>query len=250
MNTQIETAFGKVVWHEHASTDAETAKSFYTDLFGWELETFKPGEADYTMIKANDQMQGGFNEPEGGAPPHWLAYVLVQSADETVEKAKSAGGSAIMDPFDVPDVGRLAILKDPQGAVFALIQPSMEGEADTPPAQGTFIWNELTTTDVGGATFFYGAVFGWTFRDEDMGGMTYTIIQRGDSELGGLMTRPEGFDVPTHWKVYIATDDADATVAKAKELGGSVIVEPTDIPDVGRFAVLQDPVGAVFGILT
>ena len=83
-----------------------------------------------------------------------------------------------------------------------------------------------------------------------MGGMTYTVLQRGDSNFGGLMGAPEGRDIPTHWKVYIATEDVDATAAKAKELGGSVIVEPTDIPDVGRFAVLQDPVGAVFGILS
>lgn len=250
MNTQMETAVGKVVWHEHVSTDSAKAKDFYTQLFGWELETFKPGEADYAMIKANEQTHGGFNEPEGGAPPHWLPYVLVEDADATADKAKAAGGSAIMDPFDVPEVGRLAILKDPQGAVFALIQPAMEGDPDSPPAHGTFIWDELTTTDVDGAKSFYGDVFGWTFRDEDMGGMTYTVVKRGESDIGGLMARPEGFDIPTHWKVYIATDDADATVAKASELGASVIVEPTDIPEVGRFAVLEDPVGAVFGILT
>jgi predicted enzyme related to lactoylglutathione lyase len=173
----------------------------------------------------------------------------VENADATVEKAKSAGGSAIMEPFDVPEVGRLAVLKDPQGAVFAVIQPSMEGQPDTPPATGTFVWDELTTTDVDGAKSFYGDVFGWTFHDEDMGGMTYSVVQNAGSDIGGLMARPEGFDIPTHWKVYIASDDADATVAKATELGATVKVEPTDVPDVGRFAVLQDPVGAVFGIL-
>lgn len=250
MNTQIETAYGKVVWHEHTSTDAEKAKGFYTELFGWELESFKPGEIDYTLIKDGGRSHGGFMEPESGPPPHWLMYVLVQDADEIAEKAKGAGGSAIMDPFDVPEVGRLAILKDPQGAVFAVIQPTMEADRDEPPAAGVFVWDELTTPDPAGAKEFYGGLFGWTFRDEDMGGMTYTVVQLDESQIAGLMARPEGFDIPPHWKTYVKVDDADATVAKAKELGASVIVEPTDIPDVGRFAVLQDPIGAVFGILT
>jgi uncharacterized protein len=251
MSTQIETAIGKIVWHEHTSTDADQAKSFYTGLFGWELESFKPGEVDYAMIKANGRTHGGFMQPEGGAPPpHWVMYVLVGDADETADKAKAAGGGAIMDPFDVPDVGRLAILKDPQGAAFAVIQPRMDAETDTPPATGVFVWDELMTTDTEGAKRFYGDLFGWTFRDEDMGGMTYTIARVGETDIAGLMARPEGFDAPPHWKAYIKVDDADATVAKAKELGATVIVEPTDIPDVGRFAVLQDPVGAVFGILT
>jgi uncharacterized protein len=250
MSTQIETAYGKVVWHEHTSTDAAQAKSFYTDLFGWELETFQPGELDYAMIKADGRTHGGFMQPEGGAPPHWLTYVLVRDADEIAESTKAAGGSAIRDPFDVPEVGRLAILKDPQGAVFAVIQPGMDADTDRPPPTGVFVWDELTTTDTEGAKSFYGGLFDWTFRDEDMGGMSYTIVRLGESDLAGLMARPEGLDVPPHWKSYIKVDDADATVAKAKELGASVIVEPTDIPDVGRFSVLRDPVGAVFGILT
>jgi predicted enzyme related to lactoylglutathione lyase len=252
VSTQIETAFGKIVWHEHASTASEEAKSFYSDLFGWELETFKPGEMDYTMIKANGRTHGGFSQPEGGAPPHWLHYVLVENADETVRKATSAGADAIMKPFDVPDVGRLAVLADPQGAVFAIIQPSMEGDTDTPPAEGVFVWDELMTTDVEGAKKFYAAVFGWSSFDNEMGGgMTYTLFRRNGegSEVGGCMPRPEGVDAPSHWKPYIGTDDVDGTVAKAQELGGTVLAEPADIPGVGRFAVLQDPQGAPFGLL-
>ncbi len=248
MTTHVETATGKFVWHEHTSADSERAKTFYTELFGWELETFKPGELDYTMIKANGRTHGGFMEPQGGPPPHWVGYILVGGADETAEKVRAAGGNLIMEPFDVPEVGRLAIIADPQGAVFAIIEPAMS-EPDEPPAEGTFVWDELTTTDVEGAKSFYSAVLGWTFRDSDMGGMTYTILQRqGGGDVAGLMARAEGVEAPPHWTVYIATDDADPTVVKAKELGAAVFVEPTDLPGMGRFALLQDPVGAAFGI--
>jgi uncharacterized protein len=252
MSTQIETAFGKVVWHEHTSSDAEAAKGFYTKLFGWELEAFKPGEVDYTMIKANGRTHGGFMQPEGGAPPHWLAYVLVQDADAAAEKAKAAGGSLVMEPFDIPGVGRLVIAKDPQGAVFAVIQPVTEGEADTPPAEGVFVWDELMTTDVDGAKAFYADMFGWSSYDNEMGNMTYTLFTRDGegTEVGGCMPRPEGVDAPPHWKPYVASDDTDATVEKAKGLGATVLAEPMDIPGVGRFAVLADPQGAPFGVLT
>lgn len=250
MSTQIQTLTGKFVWHEHASSQADKAKSFYGELFGWNFEAFKPDEMNYTMIKSDGRSHGGFAQPEGGPPPHWVAYALVENADETAEKVKTAGGSLIMEPFELSDVGRLSVAKDPQGAVFATIEPDREAAAETPPPEGVFVWDELMTTDVEGAKAFYGDVLGWSFRDEDMGGMTYTVVQAGESQIAGLMARPEGVDLPPFWKAYIKVNDADAAVAKAKELGASVMVEPTDIPDVGRFAVLQDPVGAVFGILT
>ncbi len=252
MSTQIETLTGKFVWHEHTSTDDEKAKGFYTDLLGWELEMFEAGEMDYAMIKANGRTHGGFMQPEGGPPSHWVGYVLVEDADETAEKVKAAGGSLIMEPFDVPEVGRLQIIKDPQGAVLAAIEPNMESAADTPPAEGVFVWDELMTTDVAGAKSFYGAVFGWSSYDNDMGSMTYTLFTRNGegSEIGGCMPRPEGVEAPAHWKPYIAATDVDATVEKAKELGATVLAEPADIPNVGRFAVLQDPQGAPFGLLT
>ncbi len=244
-STHVETAIGKFVWHESNSTDVEAAKSFYTSLFGWELEMF-PGEMEYAMVKSAGRTHGGFTEAQGGAPSHWLPYVLVENVDETAEKAKAAGGK-VMDPFDIPEVGRMAVMFDPQGAVFSIIQPA--GEPDAPPAEGVFVWDELMTTEVEAAKAFYGEVLGWTSRDQDMGGMTYTLFQRsGDTDVGGCMARPEGVEAPPHWTVYIATDDVDASVVRAKELGANVFVEPTDIPNMGRFAVLQDPTGAVFGI--
>jgi predicted enzyme related to lactoylglutathione lyase len=244
----VQTAIGKFVWHDNITTDAEAAKSFYTQLFGWELEVMNVGGNDYPMIKSGGRSHGGFGPAQGGAPPHWLGHVLVEDVDATAERAKSAGGRVVAEPFDIPDIGRMALIGDPQGASLSAFQAA--GEPDMPPAEGVFVWDELMTTDVEDAKRFYGEVFGWTSKDMDMGELgTYTLFKRaGDVDVSGLMQTPEGLDAPPNWLVYIATDDVDETVARAEELGGSTIQEAMDFPTVGRLAVLRDPLGAVFGV--
>lgn len=246
MSTGVQTMVGRFVWHDHISADVERAKAFYTELLGWETETWKPGEMDYPMIKAGGQMHGGFGPAQGGAPSHWLGHVLVDDVDAAVARAEGAGGGTLAEPMDIPDVGRMAVLADPQGAVFSVFTPL--GEA--PSSEGAFVWDELLTTDVEGAKRFYGEVVGWTTNDKDMGEMgTYTLFRRaGDVDSAGCMTMPPGVEAPPHWLTYLATDDVDATVAKAQSLGGQKLMGPMDIPDVGRLAVLQDPTGAAFGI--
>ncbi len=246
MSTGVQTMVGRFVWHDHNSADVERAKAFYTQLLGWETETWKPGEMDYPMIKVGDQMHGGFGPAQGGAPSHWLGHVLVDDVDAAVARAESAGGRTLAGPMDIPDVGRMAVLADPQGAVFSVFAPL--GEA--PSSEGAFLWDELLTTDVEGAKGFYGEVVGWTTNDMDMGEMgTYTLFRRaGDVDSAGCMTMPPGVEAPPHWLTYLATDDVDGTVRRAKELGGNALNEGMDIPNVGRIAVLQDPTGAAFGI--
>lgn len=245
MSTRVQTRIGAFVWHENHSTDVEKAKSFYTKLLGWETEVWKPGEMDYAMIKAGEQMHGGFMAAQGGAPSHWLGHVLVEDVDETARRAEAAGGRLLFGPHDIPEVGRFALIADPQGATVSAF--ASEGEA--PPSEGVFVWDELHTSDPQAAKSFYGEVFGWSARDQDMGGMTYTIFQRaGDTDVAGCMQLEEGMQAPPHWLVYIGTDDIDATTARAKELGATVHVEPADIPNIGRFSILQDPAGAVFGL--
>ena len=246
MSTDVKTALGKFVWHENLSTDVEQAKRFYTELLGWELEVWKPGEMDYAMIKARDQMHGGFMEAQGGAPSHWLGHVLVEDVDETARRAEAAGGRLLAGPMDIPEVGRFAVIADPQGAVVSAYAASGE----PPVSEGVFVWDELMTSDPDAATSFYAEVFGWKSRAMDMGDMgTYTIFSRGeDADVGGCMRTPPGVEAPPHWLVYIGVDDVDATAARAKELGATVFQEPMDIPEVGRFAVVQDPAGAVFGL--
>jgi predicted enzyme related to lactoylglutathione lyase len=146
----------------------------------------------------------------------------------------------------VPEVGRFAVIADPQGAVLSAYEPAGE-----PPAgEGTFVWDELLTTDVEGAKRFYGEVFGWAAADMDMGGGgTYTMFKRaGDTDAAGLMRKPDEQPGPPAWLTYLGTDDVDATVAKAGDLGGTTFMAARDIPNVGRFAVLADPTGAVFAL--
>jgi uncharacterized protein len=246
MSTGVQTAIGAFVWHDHISSDPAKAREFYTELLGWETEIWKAGEMDYPMIKVNGQQHGGFGPAQGGAPSHWFGHVLVGDVDDTVSKAEAAGGTILGEPMDIPEVGRMALIQDPQGAVVSAFSPA--GEMSQP--QGTFLWDELMTTDVEGAKSFYGEIFGWTASDMDMGeGRTYTMFRRaGDVDVGGCMARPPEVEAPPHWLTYLATDDVDASTAKAQELGASVYREPSDIPEVGRFAVLADPTGAVFAL--
>jgi uncharacterized protein len=236
---------GRFVWHEQVSSDPKQAQRFYTQLFGWKTELFQPGEADYTMISSGGQSHGGFGKAmEGAPPPHWLSHIRVEKLEDTVEKATRAGGQLAAGPFDMSEVGRIAIIRDPQGAYVSAYEPAGEG----PAAEGVFVWDELGTTDVDGAQRFYEDVFGWTTSDmgPEYGG--YRIFNRGETGIAGLMALPDPA-IPPHWQPYVAVDDPDATASKSTELGGSTLVEPMDVDKVGRLAVLRDPQGATFGII-
>jgi uncharacterized protein len=249
MSTPVQTLIGKFVWHENYSNDVEGAKRFYGDVFGWDYEVFKPGEVDYPMVKVGERTHGGFMVvQQEGAPAHWLGIVQVEDADETAKKAESAGGKIHAGPFDIPEVGRMVVLGDPQGAVLAALAAAADAQ-EQPPAEGVFVWDELGTSDVEDAKRFYGELFGWATDEMDMGPAgTYTIFKRsGDEQVGGAMTKPEGAPQP-YWLVYVGTDDVDGCVERAAKGGGTTIMEPMDVPTIGRLAVVQDPQGATFGI--
>ena len=190
-------------------------------------------------------MHGGFGKTmEGAPPPHWLGHVHVEDVDETIAKVERAGGELAAGPFDMPEVGRMGIVADPQGAFLGVYQP----DGDAGSGEGVFVWDELGTTDVDGAQRFYEAVFGWTARElgPEYGG--YRIVSRGETDIAGLMTNPDE-SMPARWQPYVAVDDPDAITGRAKELGGSALMEPMDVPNVGRIAVLRDPQGATFGVI-
>lgn len=244
VSTETTTA-GRFVWHEQVSPDTKQAQDFYTQLFGWGTEPYGPGDVDYTMISARGQRHGGFSKAmEGAPPPHWLSHVRVQKLEDTIEKATAAGGRLAAGPFEMGEVGRIAIIADPQGAYLSAYEPQGEG----PAPEGVFVWDELGTTDADGAQRFYEAVFGWRASDmgPEYGG--YRVFNRGEAGIAGLMTLADE-SMPPHWQPYVAVEDPDATAAKAAELGGTVLAEPVDVPDVGRIAVLRDPQGATFGII-
>ena len=245
----VETAVGRIGWHELLTRDVEAAKAFYGRLLGWETEVFKPGEMGYEMIKSGEQTHGGYlslDEFAPQAPPHWIAYVVVEDADEIASKATAGGGQVVHGPQEIPEVGTIVVLLDPQGAAIATIQPVTEGGMTIP--QGVFVWDELATTDVEAAKDFYADLFGWKTETMDMQGTPYTVFQRGESQIAGAMTKMPQDPSPPHWTTYLGVDDIDGTAKKAGELGATVYVEPTDIPGVGRFAIIGDPTGAVAGL--
>ena len=243
-------------WVDLATTDAAVAKQFYTELFGWTATDIPVGGGEtYTMLEKDGknvcalyQMSEAMQQQ---APPFWLSHVSVPNVDASVEKAKSLGGVVLQAPCDVMESGRMSLIQDPTGAVFSLWQPKAHIGADLANETDTFCWNELQTKDVEGASKFYTELFGWTTKTTTnaMGG-DYIEFLNGDRSGGGMLEiQPEWGDMPPYWSVYFAVADCDATLAKAKALGGRVDMAPIDLENVGRFAIIQDPQGAFLTVI-
>jgi predicted enzyme related to lactoylglutathione lyase len=245
-----EYAAGTPSWVDLSTSDADASKAFYGALFGWSTTEPREEFGGYVNFLDDGKTVGGLNPM--GEQPFWSTYVSVDDAEATTAVAKEHGGSAIVEPMDVGDLGRMAVLVDPQGAVFGLWQPKEMRGAEKVNEANALCWNELHTPDIDAAKSFYGTVFGWRPEGMDMGAMEYTIFNVGDRGIGGGM--PIGSDAPAdmppHWLVWFAVADRDATVAKARELGASVMLEAMDAPGVGKMAVLGDPQGAAFGVIT
>jgi predicted enzyme related to lactoylglutathione lyase len=247
---------GTFCWVELGTTDGEAAKKFYTELFGWSFNDnpIGPGMV-YTMLKLDGKDVGALYKmpsemTDHGVPPHWMSYISVSSADESAAKAKELGATLMKEPFDVMDVGRMAVVQDPTGAMFALWQAGTNSGAGVVNVPNSFCWNELATSDTAKAGDFYTGLLGWGKNVQQMGPMTYTSFMNGDRPAGGMYELcGEMENAPPHWLAYFAVEDTDAMVKKAADLGGTILAPPMDIPDTGRFAVIQDPQGAAFGII-
>jgi len=245
---------GTFSWVELATRDSAAAKRFYTSLFGWGLDEMPVGDGTtYTMLTKNGKRVGALYQmsaQQQGVPPHWNSYVTVASADDSAAQAKKLGGNVMLEPFDVLDAGRMAVVADPTGAVFSLWQPKRHIGADLVNEPGAFCWNKLYTTDPNKAADFYMGLFGWTKDARHMDYGEYVIFNRGGRQMCGMMQIPKEWGpVPPHWLVYFAVDDCDASVAKATSLGAKAMMPPMDIENVGRFAMLTDPEGAGFAVI-
>lgn len=244
---------GTPSWIDVSARDLDVAAAFYGGLFGWETEETGPVEetGGYRMFTLRGRHVAGLgpHRPDG-PPPMWTTYVTVADADASCAVARDAGGQVFMEPFEVMGAGRMAVLADPQGAVFCLWQPLAHPGARIVNEPGSLVWNELTVRDTAPEPAFYGALFGWTGEVAPMGGTEYTTWNLDGAPVAGMMQMDDRWpaEVPAHWMVYIAVADADATVATAAELGGAVIVPMTEIP-IGRFALLADPSGATFSVI-
>ena len=178
-----------------------------------------------------------------------MIYVAVASADDTAKQAASLGGKTIAPPFDVMDHGRMAVLEDPTGAHFSIWEARKNKGMSVVDEAGAFCWGELATNDPAKAAPFYCGLFGWGTKGDPKG--AYTEWTHGGQSIGGMMPiAPEWGDMPPNWGVYFQVNDCDAAVAQAKGLGAKAFVEPKDIPGTGRFAVLADPQGATFSVIT
>ena len=186
-----------------------------------------------------------------GAPPHWLTYISVRDVDASLTQAMGMGARTYLEPMDVPTVGRLAVLADPQGATFAVFRPEHDGHVSDDIALGDFSWHELAADDSKAAWEFYRALFGWEYDSQfDMGPMgTYFMFRRagGSRPLGGMYDRPP--EVPsTHWLPYVNVANADTTALAVAQHGGRVLNGPMEVPGGDRVAQAMDPQGAVFAV--
>ena len=244
---------GRFVWHELLTTDPEAAIRFYTDVIGWGTAPHNGTGEAYTMWMAGEAPIGGVMElPEQarqmGAPPNWMAYVSVLDAGAAAERVKTLGGNVIMGPWEVPTIGRLAVIADSAGAVLALLQPDTPMPA-VPPAPGRFSWCELLTPDPEKSLAFYADMFGWErMADMDMGPAgTYHIFGRGGEQWGGVY-RPPAAPGPSAWLYYAMVDSTDAAAERAKAGGGRLVHGPSEVPGGDRVAVCMDPQGAMFAV--
>ena len=248
---------GTFSWVDLATTDAAGAKQFYTELMGWATHDIPMGpDSFYTMLQLEGRDVAALSQMSEaqqaqGMPAMWNSYVTVENVDESAEKATALGGTVIAPPFDVFDSGRMAVVQDPTGAVFSIWQAKSHIGAKLVNIPGTLAWNELATKDVAQAKAFYSQLFGWETETQDMGnGMEYTsIMNKGRSNGGMMQMTAEWGDTPPHWGVYFAVADCDASVEKAKSLGATIHVPPQDIPEVGRFSMIQDPQGATLTLI-
>lgn len=257
MPVVTQSAPGTFCWPELYTTDQNGAKAFYTKLLGWEIRDIPMGpDAVYTIFTLEGRDAAACygalpGMAQQGIRPHWIAYVSVSSSDETARKAAAAGGKVVKEPFDVPGIGRMAVLQDPAGATICAWQAQGHIGIGVYQEPGALQWTELLTNDTETAALFYEKVFGWKRQlwpspEEPH----YHLFMLGDVGVGGMtpITAEMGPLKPV-WGSYFRVTDCDATVAKALQLGGSVAVPTEAVPTVGRFAVLVDRAGAHFGIM-
>jgi len=238
-------SFGFFCWYDLYTDRLDDAKSFYGELFGWTYRTDTSGETPYHIINDTHCDTGGMcTVPE--APPVWQTYVTVEDIDGTIETAKAHGGALIHGPFDAKGVGRMALMTDPEGAhIWGIQLNTPMPEPPGIPKHGQFCWRTLMTRDLKPALAFYNAVFGWTAQTMDAGGgVSTTGFMNEGMPVGGVNVADPNDPTPSHWAVAIATDDINATLAKASELGATTVVPVMPIGEMGLFCVVQDPVGA------
>ncbi|MEA3230127.1 MAG: VOC family protein [Thermodesulfobacteriota bacterium] len=234
---------GKVVWHDLVTPDMDKAKVFYTGLFGWTFEDITRG---YSIAKNNGQIIAGIAEIGlSGRPSHWLLHVSVIDMDHTLSYVKSAGGSLVLKPFDLAGRGRVALVKDPQGAAFGIVQSSHGDPTDRKPIVNGWLWNEVWTGDVHGAIEFYRQIADYRVAERTTDGNTYRYLEYNGRPRVGFLKKPDA-QIDNTWVAYIRVDDIGTVLNKVEPLGGKILVPPQPAIRNGSVAVITDPDGAGF----
>ncbi|MFF9852992.1 VOC family protein [Streptomyces litmocidini] len=243
---------GSPNWLDLGSPDTEAAAAFYGAVFGWEFRSAGPEAGGYGFFQQDGRTVGALGPLDEGARSAWTVYFQTPDADASQKAAEAAGGKVRVEAFDVMDVGRMACLTDPAGAEFAVWQPGSVKGLERTSAPHTLLWTELHVPDPESTLAFYRTLFGWRWASMDAPGMTYRVLStaEGDQEdasFGGVAEAQEG--MTPSWVPYFAVEDADAIADATRGSGGSVLMPPADIPDVGRIAWLADPFDAIFAVL-
>lgn len=253
---------GAFIWYELMTPDAHGAKAFYDAVVGWDIGPAVPEYEGYRMIGRSDGKFAGGLLPltddmrQHGARPTWLAYLSVDDVEGSVAAIERAGGKALMVPFEIANVGRVAMVADPQGAAFYVMKPippandpSAQSDVFSPDAEQRVGWNELQTSDVDGARRFYGEQFGWD-SDEfmPMGEMgDYRFFARGGERIGALFDANNG--QPPHWRFYFRVPSVGKAKETAEAKGGKIVMGPMEVPGGDHIIIGIDPQGAEFALV-
>ncbi len=241
---------GTPSWVDLMPSDPAAARSFYEDLFGWEVEVQGEDMGHYGMARVRGKAVAGIGgAPQPGMPLAWTTYLATDDVDASAARITEAGGTVMMPPMDISDQGRMAIALDPGGAAFGLWQAGRHHGAELANEPVSLVWSELLAPDLDAACAFYEKVFGYVYEAPPMGGedMDYRMFKLGDHELGGMTGLPSP-EVAPHWGLYFAVADTDAVVDQARALGATIDREPMDSP-YGRQATITDPQGATFSLI-
>lgn len=243
----------KPAWVDLSSSDPEGSRAFYAKLFGWQIDVSPdPQYGGYARATIGGKDVAGIAPSQTpGQPTAWVLYIGTSDAEDLAKKVQSAGGTVVAAPFDVGDQGRMAVFQDPSGAFISAWQATSMGgfQTDAPNSYG---WAELNARGIDTALSFYQEVFGWNAKTSEMGEgqPPYTEFQVDGESIAGAMEMNSMVpaEVPSYWMVYFNVDDVDAAFRKATDAGAQEMLPPADFPG-GRFAILSDPQGAVFGLL-
>jgi uncharacterized protein len=243
----VDSVRGKFVWHELMTPDPKAAAAFYGKVVGWQPQPYER-DPNYTLLNYGGRPMGGILGHE--APRLWLTYIATPNVDSTAREAVQLGGTVVKPAADIPEIGRFAILTDPQGAMFVAFTPKQSPGGDNKPGLGDFSWHELMTTDWSSAWNFYQKLFGWQKTESmEMGpGSTYQMFGTGGGSVGGMFNKPAQMQGPPQWLPYAVVKDSKATAKTIATAGGKVINGPMEVPGGDWITQGIDPQGVMFAV--